>query len=106
MVGVDFISLPEPAIFARGGGGMFYNQVRWLEIRAILSNLVPTKPGQAQSRLPSFLFLSLSSFEAHQAYLTHGHVLSLRNGEVAQDPQSPVYAIVSPPAGPCKSGDS
>ena len=65
MVGVDFISLPEPAIFARGGGGgggMFYNQVRWLEIRAILSNLVPTKPGQAQSRLPSFLPSSFSVY--------------------------------------------
>ena len=60
--GVDFISLPEPAIFARGGGGMFYNQVRWLEIRAILSNLVPTKPGQAQSRLPFSLPSSFSVY--------------------------------------------
>ena len=74
MVGVDFISLPEPAIFARGGGGMFYNQVRWLEIRAILSNLVPSRAKPSLVFLPSFLFLGLSSFEAHHAYLTHGNV--------------------------------
>ena len=71
MVGVDFISLPEPAIFARGGGGMFYNQVRWLEIRAILSNLVPSKPGQAQSRLPPFLPLSQSIFFRSSSGLSH-----------------------------------
>ena len=62
---------------------MFYNQVKWLEIRAILSNLVLRPPRQAQSRFPSFLLLSLSSFEAHQAYLTRGHVNFKRRGEDA-----------------------
>ena len=64
---------------------MFYNQVKWLEIRAILSNLVLRPPRQAQSRFPSFLPLSqsISSFETHQAYLIAGHVNLKRRGEDA-----------------------
>ena len=65
---------------------MFYNQVKWLEIRAILSNLVLRPPHQAQSRFPSFLFLSLSSFEAHQAYPIPGHLRFERRGMVSLRP--------------------
>ena len=78
---------------------MFYNQVKWLEIRAILSNLVPRPPEPIPvplSFLPSFLFLSLSSFEAHQAYLIPGHVRLKRRGKVTRDPRSPVYDAPSP----------
>ena len=65
MVGVDFIW----AIFARGGGeleemaGMFYNQVKWLEIRAILSNLVLRPPSLPPSPacLPSSFSVYLLS---------------------------------------------
>ena len=66
MARVDFIS---PELFSPGVEeeeeeevGMFYNQVKWLEIRAILSNLVLRPPRQAQSRFPSFLPSSFSVY--------------------------------------------
>ena len=79
---------------AQEGTGMFYNQVKRLEIRAILSNLV--QPSLVSR--PS----SLSSREAHR----WARELWRGGGKVPPAPTSRVCradAIVAPPAEPCKS---
>ena len=75
MAGVDFISaeLFSPGVEEEEEEevGMFYNQVKWLEIRAILSNLVPRPPSPSQSRFPSFLPLPQSVFFRSSSGLSH-----------------------------------
>ena len=81
--------------------GMFYNQVKWLEIRAILSNLVlrppslPPSPAWLSDFLPSSFSVYLLSKLIRLISLLDTCLFS-RRGKVIQDPLSPVYGKPSP----------
>ena len=82
---------------------MFYNQVKWLEIRAILSNLVlrPPEPIPVPlSFLPSFLPLPQSVFFRSSSGLSHPWTRAFeeeregcpRPAFARTDPESDLYA--------------